>query len=112
MNAEHYGRAGANVLARVIWPATFARSAGPPGGQNGRTYNINKYIYIDGGAPVVRLGGLAPARPIKYGNYHGRLIGKALNGLHSNVLLGQITISNTRSKRVNEIITTCCTHSQ
>ena len=27
-----------NVLARVIWPATFARSAGPPGG--GRTYNI------------------------------------------------------------------------
>ena len=51
-----------NVLARVIWPATFARSAGPPGG--GRTYNINKYIYIDGGAPVVRLGGLAPARPI------------------------------------------------
>ena len=29
---------------------------------------------------------------IKYGNYHGRLIGKALNGLHSNVLLGQITI--------------------
>ena len=49
---------------------------------------------------------------IKYGNYHGRLIGKALNGLHSNVLLGQITISNTRSKRVNENITTCCTHSQ
>ena len=50
---------------RVIWPATFARSAGPPGG--GRTYNINNkyiYIYIDGGAPVVRLGGLAPARPI------------------------------------------------
>ena len=34
-----------NVLARVIWPATFARSAGPPGGQNGRT-DINKYIYI------------------------------------------------------------------
>ena len=28
-----------NVLARVIWPATFARSAGPPGG--GRTY---KYL--------------------------------------------------------------------
>ena len=41
---------------------------------------------------------------IKYGNYHGRLIGMALNGLHSNVLLGQITISNTRSKRVNENI--------
>ena len=57
-----------NVLARVIWPATFARSAGPPGG--GRTYNINKYIniYIDGGAPVVRLGGLAPARPITFNN--------------------------------------------
>ena len=50
-----------NVLARVIWPATFARSAGPPAGQNGRTYNI------DGGAPVVRLGGLAPARPIRKG---------------------------------------------
>ena len=49
---------------------------------------------------------------IKYGNYHGRLIGKALNSLHSNVLLGQITISNTRRKRVNENITTCCTHSQ
>ena len=31
------------VLARVIWPATFARSAGPPGGQNGRT---EIYIYI------------------------------------------------------------------
>ena len=53
-----------NVLARVIWPATFARSAGPPGGQNGRTYN-NIYIYIyRQRAPVVRLGGLAPARPI------------------------------------------------
>ena len=53
----------------------------------------------------VRLGGLAPARPmIKYGNYYGGLIGKALNGLHSNVLLGQITISKTRSKRVNENI--------
>ena len=51
-----------NVLARVIWPATFARSAGPPGG--GRTYNIIYTVYIDGGAPVVRLGGLAPARPI------------------------------------------------
>ena len=49
---------------------------------------------------------------IKYGNYHGRLIGKAPNGLHSNVLLRQITISNTRNKRVNENITTCCTHSQ
>ena len=35
-------------------------------------------------------------------NYHWRLIGKALNGLHNNVLLGQITITNTRSKRVNE----------
>ena len=46
---------------------------------------------------------------IKYGNYHGRLIGKALNGLHSNVLLGQLTISNTRSKRVNENIATICT---
>ena len=44
----------------MIWPATFARSAGPPGAGGGRTYNI----YIDGGAPVVRLGGLAPARPI------------------------------------------------
>ena len=32
-----------SVLARVIWPATFARSAGPPGGQNGRT-DINIYI--------------------------------------------------------------------
>ena len=30
------------------------------------------------------------------GNYHG---------LHNNVLLGQITISNTRNKRVNENIT-------
>ena len=49
---------------------------------------------------------------IKYGNYHGRLIGKALNGLHSNVLLGQITIKNTRSKRVNENIATSCTHNQ
>ena len=48
---------------------------------------------------------------IKYGNYHGRLIGKALNGLHSNVLLGQITISKT-SKRVNENIATSCTHNQ
>ena len=37
-------------------------------------------------------------------NFHGRLIGKALNGLYGNVLLGQITISNTRSKRVNENI--------
>ena len=42
---------------------------------------------------------------------HG-LIGKALNGLHNNVLLGQITISNTRSKRVNENITATCTHNQ
>ena len=49
------------VLARVIWPATFARSAGPPGG--GRSVGRTKYI--DGGAPVVRLGGLAPARPIR-----------------------------------------------
>ena len=32
----------------------------------------------------------------------GALIGKVLNGLYNNVLLGQITISNTRSKRVNE----------
>ena len=56
-------------------------------------------------------GSYAPAI-IKYGNYHGRLIGKALNGLHSNVLLGQITISNTRSKRVNENIATSCTHNQ
>ena len=47
-----------NVLARVIWPATFARSAGPPGAQNGRT-DI-KII------AAVRLGGLAPARPIMY----------------------------------------------
>ena len=31
------------------------------------------------------------------GNYHGRLIGKALNGLHSTVLLGQITIRITGS---------------
>ena len=46
------------------------------------------------------------------GNYHGRLIGKALNGLHNNVLLGQITISNTRIKRVNENITATCTHNQ
>ena len=45
-------------------------------------------------------------------NYHGRLIGKALNGLDSNVLLGQIMISNTRSKRVNENIATTCTHNQ
>ena len=36
----------------------------------------------------------------------------ALNGMHNNVLLGQITISNTRSKRVNENITTYCTHNQ
>ena len=49
---------------------------------------------------------------IKYGNYHGRLIDKALNDLHINVLLGQITISNTRSKRVNENIATSCTHNQ
>ena len=42
-----------NVLARVIWPATFARSAGPPGGQNGRS--VNKKIIA-----AVRLGGLAP----------------------------------------------------
>ena len=47
-----------NVLARVIWPATFARSAGPPGGQNGRS-DINRKIIA-----AVRLGGLAPARPI------------------------------------------------
>ena len=38
------------------------------------------------------------------GNYHGRLICKALNGLHNNVLLGQITISNTRNKRVKSIV--------
>ena len=49
---------------------------------------------------------------LEYGNYHGRLIGKALNGLHSNVLLGQITISNTRSKRVNENITRQCTRQE
>ena len=36
----------------------------------------------------------------KYGNYH--LTGNALIDLHSNVLLGQIAISNTRSKRVND----------
>ena len=50
------------VLARVIWPATFARSAGPPGGQNGRTDIYRKII------AAVRLGGLArvPARPIIY----------------------------------------------
>ena len=41
-----------NVLARVIWPATFARSAGPPGG-------IYRKIIA-----AVGLGGLAPARPI------------------------------------------------
>ena len=35
-----------------------------------------------------------------------RLICKALNGLHNNVLLGQIMISNTKSKRVNENIKT------
>ena len=29
-------------------------------------------------------------------------IGKAVNGLHKNVLLGQITISNTRSKKVSK----------
>ena len=55
-----------NVLARVIWPATFARSAAPPGGQNGRTdinIYINIYIYRKIIA-AVRLGGLAPARPI------------------------------------------------
>ena len=46
-----------NVLARVIWPATFARSARPPGGQNGRTDIYRKII------AAVRLGGLAPARP-------------------------------------------------
>ena len=45
-------------------------------------------------------------------NYHGRLIGKVLNGLHSNVLLGQITISKTRSKRINENIATSCTLNQ
>ena len=30
------------------------------------------------------------------------IMGNALIDLHSNVLLGQITISNTRSKRVND----------
>ena len=54
-----------NVLARVIWPATFARSAGPPGGQNGRT-DINKYVIYRKIIAAVRLGGLAPARPINY----------------------------------------------
>ena len=39
-------------INRVIWPATFARRAGPPGGQNGRT-DIRKII------AAVRLGGLA-----------------------------------------------------
>ena len=48
------------VLARVIWPATFARSAGPA--TRGRS--DVQYIYIDGGAAAVRLGRLAPARPI------------------------------------------------
>ena len=47
-----------------------------------------------------------------HGTYHGRLIGKVLNGLHSNVLLGQIMISNTKSKRFNENIATTCTHNQ
>ena len=37
------------------------------------------------------------------GNYHGRLIRKALNVLHNNVLLGQITISNTRNKGLAKI---------
>ena len=36
--------------------------------------------------------------------YPVTLIGKALNGLYNNVLLGQKTISNTSSKRVNENI--------
>ena len=56
-----------NVLARVIWPATFARSAGPPGGQNGRT-EVNIYINIYRKIiAAVRLGRLAPARPINTG---------------------------------------------
>ena len=33
------------------------------------------------------------------------IIGKALNGLYNNVLLCQIMISNTRSKRVTEHMT-------
>ena len=70
------------------------------------------YIYRDSASVESTSGGSLTLAPIKYGNYQGRLIGKALNGLHSNVLLRQITISNTRSKRVNENITTCCTHSQ
>ena len=41
------------VHARVIWPATFARSAGPPGGQKGRSYIYRRRL------PVARLGGLA-----------------------------------------------------
>ena len=39
------------------------------------------------------------------GNRHGRLICKALIGLHNNVLLGFIIICNKISKSVNENIT-------
>ena len=40
MQAENADSAG---LTRFpIRPPTFARSAGPPGGQKGRTYNIYK----------------------------------------------------------------------
>ena len=38
------------------------------------------------------------------GNYNGRLICKALNGVHNNVLLGQIMINNIRSKRLTKIL--------
>ena len=94
---------------------TFARSAGAAGPK------MTDVRYIDrqtdrqtdrGRVELPRWSSLTLAPIIKYGNYHGRLIGKALNGLHSNVLLGQITISKTRSKRVNENITRICTLNQ
>ena len=47
------------------------------------------------------------------GNDHRRLINsKALNGMHNNVLLWQIMISNTGSKRVNENVRIFCTYNQ
>ena len=54
-----------NVLARVIWPATFARSAGPPGG--GRTYNIREYgstLYI--GIAMVFYCTFGPVQKLKF----------------------------------------------
>ena len=81
--------------------------------------NVRIYIYIYRDSASVESAirrprphaqeGARSRSPQINGNYHGRLIGKALNGLHSNVLLGQITISKTRTKRVNENIATTCT---